>query len=68
MTLYGNYGIFLIMGNAGFVSSTVVEPVLQTSGIHGQVFKSLGSHHRGKPRGRRVLTTDGRLSRDCVNY
>ena len=25
MTLdYGNYGIFLIMGNAGFLSSTVV--------------------------------------------
>ena len=28
MTLdYGNYGIFLIMGNAGFISSTVVEVV-----------------------------------------
>ena len=24
--LYGNYGIFLIMGNAGIISSTVGEP------------------------------------------
>ena len=28
---YGNYGIFLIMGNAGFCPSTVVNPRQQDS-------------------------------------
>ena len=28
---YGNYGIFLIMGNAGFTSSTVVLPLAHSS-------------------------------------
>ena len=28
MTFYGNYGIFLIMGNAGFLSSTLVTSIM----------------------------------------
>ena len=30
---YGNYGIFLIMGNAGFCPSTVGTPTLQLQGL-----------------------------------
>ena len=29
---YGNYGIFLIMGNAGFISSTVGVPKISAEG------------------------------------
>ena len=28
----GNYGIFLVMGNAGFISSTVVYPTISALG------------------------------------
>ena len=39
---YGNYGIFLIMGHAGFCPSTVKVPVLDPLG-----FLSAGARHCG---------------------
>ena len=43
---YGNYGIFLIMGNAGFCPSTVCPPPLQVGfkarGLEFQLWSSLG--------------------------
>ena len=39
---YGNYGIFLIMGNAGFCPSTVPLPMILMGCIHATGCKGSG--------------------------
>ena len=50
---YGNYGIFLIMGNAGFCPSTVVLVLLQAlilevgMKVMGFFFRAVGAYGSG---------------------
>ena len=43
---YGNYGIFLIMGNAGFCPSTVVSLVAEW--IYFALFRDNTTHYKTK--------------------
>ena len=51
---YGNYGIFLIMGNAGFCPSTVVQ------GLGLRDLKHFGSEGRNRSvEGHRCMVVEG---------
>ena len=44
---YGNYGIFLIIGNAGFLSSAVGKPARQLPGSDSRVDEGFGTSGLG---------------------
>ena len=60
---YGNYGIFLIMGNAGFCPSAVLLPFLHSLLAKGKEFEGsgdLGSFFAPRVHGRGVSTVEAR--------